>query len=71
MSTLSLIKTQVMYLFRQWGLEPTLVSHSNFPCNGSKSLENTTPVKTDKAEGFVKIQSTGNVGSSPHCLRLS
>ena len=28
--------------FRQWGLESTLVSHSNFPCNGSKSLENTT-----------------------------
>ena len=27
---------------RQWGPEPTLVSHSNFPCNGSKSLENTT-----------------------------
>ena len=27
-----------------------------------------TPVKTDKAEGFVKIQSTGNAGSSPHCL---
>ena len=27
---------------RQRGLEPTLVSHSNFPCNGSKSLENTT-----------------------------
>ena len=29
-----------------------------------------TPVKTDKAEGFVKIQSTGNAGSSPHCLTL-
>ena len=27
-----------------------------------------TPVKTDKAEGFVKIQSTGNAGSSPRCL---
>ena len=30
-----------------------------------------TPVKTDKAEGFVKIQSTGNAGSSPHCLNAS
>ena len=29
-----------------------------------------TPVKTDKAEGFVKIQSTGNASSSPHCLGL-
>ena len=29
-----------------------------------------TPVKTDKAEGFVKIQSTGNAGSSPHCLGI-
>ena len=27
-----------------------------------------TPVKADKAEGFVKIQSTGNAGSSPRCL---
>ena len=26
------------------------------------------PVKTDKAEGFVKIQSTGNAGSGPRCL---
>ena len=30
-----------------------------------------TPVKTDKAQGFVKIQSTGNAGSSPHCLNAS
>ena len=28
-----------------------------------------TPVKADKAEGFVKIQSTGNAGSSPRCLK--
>ena len=27
-----------------------------------------TPVKADKPEGFVKIQSTGNAGSSPRCL---
>ena len=26
------------------------------------------PVKTDNPEGFVKIQSTGNAGSSPRCL---
>ena len=31
-----------LVVFRQWGPEPTLVSHSNFPRNGSKSLENTT-----------------------------
>ena len=30
-----------------------------------------TPVKTDKAEGFVKIQPTGNAGSSPHCLSIA
>ena len=29
-----------------------------------------TPVKTDKAEDFVKIQPTGNAGSSPRCLSL-
>ena len=29
-----------------------------------------TPVKTDKAEGFVKIQSTGNAGSGHHCLKV-
>ena len=34
-----------------------------------KGADGLTPVKTDKAEGFVKIQSTGNAGSSPHCLR--
>ena len=28
-----------------------------------------TPVKTDKPEEFVKIQSTGNAGSGSHCLR--
>ena len=33
-----------------------------------KGADGLTPVKTDKAEGFVKIQSTGNAGSSPHCL---
>ena len=27
-----------------------------------------TPVKTDKAEGFVKIQSTGNASSTLSCL---
>ena len=27
---------------RQWGPEPTLVSHNNFPRNGSKLLENTS-----------------------------
>ena len=27
-----------------------------------------TPVKTDKAEGFVKIQSTGNASSTLPCL---
>ena len=34
-----------------------------------KGADGLTPVKTDKAEGFVKIQSTGNAGSSPHCLK--
>ena len=29
-----------------------------------------TPVKTDKAEGFVKIQPTGNVGSGSRCLTI-
>ena len=33
-----------------------------------KGADGLTPVKTDKAEGIVKIQSTGNAGSSPHCL---
>ena len=33
-----------------------------------KGADGLAPVKTDKAEGFVKIQSTGNAGSSPHCL---
>ena len=29
------------------------------------------PVKTDKAEGFVKIQSTGNASLALSCLRES
>ena len=36
-----------------------------------KGADGLTPVKTDKAEGFVKIQSTGNAGSSPRCLKTS
>ena len=89
--------------------ELALVSHSNFPCNGSKflkirqySLRNLlcyrknclcetastcsaefsqrisvrkgagglTPVKTDKAEGFVKIQPTGNASLALSCLSV-
>ena len=41
-----------------------------FPVTAVNSLKIRQPVKTDKAEGFVKIQSTGNAGSSPHCLGI-
>ena len=41
-----------------------------FPVTAVNPLKILTPVKTDKAEGFVKIQSTGNAGSSPHCLGI-
>ena len=33
-----------------------------------KGADGLTPVKTDKAEGFVKIQSTGNASSTLSCL---
>ena len=41
-----------------------------FPVTAVNPLKILTPVKADKSEGFVKIQSTGNAGSSPRCLSL-
>ena len=39
-----------------------------FPVTAVNPLKILTPVKTDKAEGFVKIQSTGNASSALSCL---
>ena len=37
---------------------------ANFPVTAVNPLKILTPVRTDKAEGFVKIQSTGNASST-------
>ena len=68
---------------RQYSLRNLLCYRKNFLCETAstcsaeflqrisvrKGVGGLTPVKTDKAEGFVKIQSTGNASSALSCLK--
>ena len=77
--------TAVNFLkIRQYSLQNLLCYRKNCLCETAstcsaeflqrisvrKGAVGLTPVKADNTEGFVKIQSTGNAGSSPHCLGL-